>query len=201
LRSPCCSASPWPRPAAGALIGGLIGNNNGSAVAGVLIGAAIGGAAGAGIGRYMDKQAAELQRDLENARVERVGEGIKITFNSGILFDTDSESLRPAAKTNLSDLSTTLQKYSDTKVLVQGHTDSTGADQHNARLSELRALSVARQLKAQGVEGGRIDTEGLGEAAPVTTNDSEAGRQANRRVEVAIYANDKLKKAAEQGRL
>jgi outer membrane protein OmpA-like peptidoglycan-associated protein len=148
----------------------------------------------------MDKQAAELQNDLKDARVERVGEGIKITFNSGILFDVDSSTLRPAAKTNLSELSKTLQKYADTNVMVQGYTDSTGSDAHNLQLSELRANSVSHELKANGVVGGRIDTEGLGEASPVESNDTEAGRQANRRVEVAIMANEKLKKAAQQGR-
>jgi outer membrane protein OmpA-like peptidoglycan-associated protein len=185
----------------GGTIGGIIGENNGNTAAGVLIGAAIGGAAGASIGRYMDKQAAEIQQDLKNARVERVGEGIKITFDTGILFDVNRAELRNTAKTNLAELSKTLQKYDDTEILVQGHTDSTGAVEHNQLLSENRAMSVSRELKANGVSGTRIDAEGMGEAAPVAGNDSEPGRQANRRVEVAIYANDRLKKAAQEGKI
>jgi outer membrane protein OmpA-like peptidoglycan-associated protein len=185
----------------GGVVGGIIGKHAKNTTAGVLIGAAIGGAAGASIGRYMDKQAAEIQQDIKDAKVERVGEGIKITFNTGLLFDLDSDTLRPEAKSNLGELSQTLEKYADTEILVQGHTDSTGTEDHNLKLSDARADSVARELKTHGVKGGRIQTEGLGESQPVGDNDTTAGRQANRRVEVAIYANDKLKKAAEQGQL
>src|SRR5687768_6249527 len=148
--------------AAGGVIGGAVGSKSGNTLLGALIGAAVGGAAGAAIGRYMDKQAAELQRDLQNAKVERVGEGIKITFASGILFDTNSAALRPASQQNLSELAQTLQKYEDTEILIQGHTDDTGADDYNRTLSEKRAQSVSQQLKGLGVKGGRIQTEGLG---------------------------------------
>ena len=183
----------------GGVIGGIIGKQSGNTAAGAIIGAAVGGTAGAAIGHYMDRQAAELQRDLKNARVERVGEGIKITFNSGILFDVDSDKLRPDAKANLKNLAEVLNKYDDTEVMVQGHTDNTGATGHNLKLSERRAESVSDLLKDDGVKGGRIDESGMGETHPVAENSTSDGRQANRRVEVAIWANDKLKSAAKDG--
>ncbi|MGI4739456.1 MAG: OmpA family protein [Janthinobacterium lividum] len=186
--------------AVGAVLGGLLGGGRGTAT-GAILGAAVGGGAGALIGRKMDKQAAELQRDMANAKVERVGEGIKITFDSGILFDTNSSALRPASQADISKLAATLQKYPDTNVLVEGHTDNTGTDAINQPLSEQRAQSVANGLTAQSVASSRITTKGLGSSEPVGDNSTEAGKQANRRVEVAIFANDKMKKAAESGTL
>lgn len=183
----------------GGVVGGIIGRQSGNTAAGAIIGAAVGGTAGAAIGHYMDRQAAELQRDLKDAKVERVGEGIKITFNSGILFDVDSDKLRSEAKSNLKHLAEVLNKYDDTEVMIQGHTDNTGASSHNLKLSERRADSVGDLLKEDGVKGGRIDESGLGETHPVADNASSDGRQANRRVEVAIWANDKLKTAAKDG--
>lgn len=185
----------------GGLLGGIIGRATGNTAAGAIIGAAVGGTAGAAIGHYMDKQAAELQRDLKNAKVERVGEGIKITFNSGILFDIDSEKLRPEAKTNLKNLADVLKKYADTEIMVQGHTDNTGSEDHNLKLSRQRAASVGGLLASDGVKSGRITESGLGEGHPAADNGTSAGRQANRRVEVAIWANDKLKKAAADGKI
>lgn len=185
----------------GGTIGGVIGHQSGNTALGVLIGATVGGATGAGIGRYMDKQAAELQRDLQNARVERVGEGIKITFNSGILFDTDSTQVKNDAKTNLDELAQTLNKYVDTKVIIEGHTDSTGGTRYNQELSEDRAEAVSNYLQVQQVKGDRITSSGKGEELPVGDNNTAAGQRANRRVEVAIIANEKLKKAAEQGKI
>ncbi|HEX9641713.1 MAG TPA: glycine zipper domain-containing protein, partial [Candidatus Krumholzibacteria bacterium] len=108
---------------AGGAIGAIIGERSGNTAMGALIGAAIGGAAGAYIGHYMDKQAEEIQRDLEGATVERVGEGIKITFDSGILFDINKAALQPAAQANLDRLAVILQKYADTNILIEGHTD------------------------------------------------------------------------------
>ena len=112
--------------AAGAVVGGIIGKQAGNTAAGAIIGAAVGGATGAVIGNYMDKQAAEMQQDLEGAKIERIGEGIKITFDSGILFDVDKADLRPEAQTNLEKLAVILNKYEDTNILIEGHTDSDG---------------------------------------------------------------------------
>ena len=114
--------------AGGAVLGGVIGHAAGNTVLGAIIGAAVGGVAGAFIGSYMDKQAAEMQRDLEGAEVQRIGEGIKITFDSGILFDIDKSDLRPVSKTNLTELAKILNKYPDTNILIEGHTDDTGTD-------------------------------------------------------------------------
>ena len=183
---------------AGGAVGGLIGYATGSTVAGILIGAAVGGAAGAFIGNYMDKQAAEIERDIQGAKVERVGEGIKITFSSGILFDVDKAALKDQSRSELAELSAILNKYNDTNILLVGHTDSTGSDEYNLDLSRRRAQSVASYLTTQQVASARIATDGYGKARPIAGNDTAAGRAQNRRVEVAIWANEKLKKVASE---
>lgn len=185
----------------GAAAGAAIGNAKGNTLMGALIGAAVGGTAGALIGNYMDRQVKELQNDLKNAKVERVGEGIKITFDSGILFDIDSYKLRGESKNNLSDLAKVLQKYSDTNILIEGHTDNTGTTEYNQGLSDKRAKAVSDYLKTLGVSGSRIAANGYGETQPVASNTDEAGRQQNRRVDVGIMANKKLKHAAEKGEI
>jgi outer membrane protein OmpA-like peptidoglycan-associated protein len=184
--------------AGGAVVGGVIGRAAGSTILGAILGAAVGGAAGAYIGNYMDKQAAEMQRDLEGAEVQRIGEGIKITFDSGILFDIDKSDLRPVSKTNLADLAKILNKYPDTNILIEGHTDSTGTEDHNMILSRERAQSVAFYLASLGVNSGRFSTAGYGETQPIAMNDTPEGRQKNRRVDIAVIANEKLKKAAQK---
>lgn len=186
---------------AGGAIGGVIGHKSGNTAVGAIIGAAVGGTAGALIGRHMDKQAEELKNDLKGATVERVGEGILITFDSGLLFDVDKSDIQTATKSNLDQLSQTLKKYDDTNILVEGHTDATGEESYNKKLSDKRASSVEDYLVTTGVANGRITTKGYGESQPVADNDTEAGRRQNRRVEVAIYANKEMKKAAEKGQL
>lgn len=180
----------------GAVIGGVIGKQTGNTAVGAIIGAGVGGATGALIGQRMDKQAAELKNDLKGAKVERVGEGIKITFDSGLMFDFDSYNLTPGTKENLTSLAKTLNKYDDTNILIEGHTDKTGSEDYNLALSEKRANAVENYLEQLKVSRNRITTEGYGEVQPISANDSE-----NRRVEVAIYANKKMKKAAEKGQL
>lgn len=186
--------------AAGGVLGGVIAGKDNTAT-GVIIGAAIGGTAGALIGKRMDKQAEELRADLEGAKVERVGEGIKITFDSGLMFATNQSTLNVNTKQNLQDLAAVLQKYEDTNVLIEGHTDSTGDDAYNQSLSEKRASSVQDYLISLGLDYGRLSIAGYGESQPVADNGTAAGRQANRRVEVAIYANDKMKRMAKRGEL
>lgn len=182
----------------GGVVGGVIGKASGNTAVGAILGAAIGGAAGAWIGSYMDKQAAEIEKDIEGAKVERVGEGIKITFDSGLMFDVNKSSLKPATEQNLSELSVILNKYEDTNILLEGHTDASGSDEYNLNLSRQRAQSVASYLGGQNVNATRFTIMGYGEAQPIAENETAAGRQQNRRVEVAIYANEKLKKAAEK---
>jgi len=178
---------------AGGIIGGIIARNT---PVGILIGAVIGGGTGAIIGNYMDKQAAEIQRDIAGAKVERIGEGIKITFNSGLLFDVDKATLKPKTRTELNELAGILNKYPDTHILLAGYTDSTGREEYNMQLSRRRAQSVADNLMFRGVESGRFTVEGFGPAEPMASNDTPEGRAQNRRVEVAIWANEKLKKEA-----
>jgi outer membrane protein OmpA-like peptidoglycan-associated protein len=184
---------------AGGAIGGAIGSRSDKTAEGAIIGAAIGGTAGALIGKYMDNQAKELEKDLEGAEVERVGEGIKVTFDSGILFDFDSAKLSAASKNNITKLAETLKKYEDTNILVEGHTDSQGPEKYNQKLSEERARAVADALTGLGIRNIRIKEIGYGENQPVADNSTSEGRQQNRRVEVAIFANENLKKAAEKG--
>ncbi len=179
--------------AGGAILGGIIGNQAGSTAAGAIIGAAVGGAAGAAIGRQMDKQAEELAADIPDAEVERVGEGIKLTFASGILFAVDSDRLAAEAQANLTELAQSLLDYPGTDVLIVGHTDSTGAEEYNQRLSERRAESAARFLASRGVQAVRMQTVGLGETEPVADNDTEVGRRENRRVEVSIFASEEMR--------
>jgi outer membrane protein OmpA-like peptidoglycan-associated protein len=178
--------------AAGAVVGGIIGNNTGSTTRGAIIGAVLGGAAGAAIGNRMDRQARELERELPNATVERVGEGIGVTFDSGILFDLDESSLRPQAEDNLAELAESLESYEDTRVLVVGHTDATGSDAYNQSLSERRAESARAFLLRRGIEPDRVEALGRGESEPVATNETAEGRQLNRRVEIAIFASEEL---------
>jgi outer membrane protein OmpA-like peptidoglycan-associated protein len=185
----------------GAVVGGIVGNELGNTAMGAIIGAAVGGTAGVLIGNHMDQQAAEMEKDIEGAKIERVGEGIKITFDSGILFGFDSATLQPEAKTNISKLATILKKYPDTNILVTGHTDSDGSDQYNQTLSEKRAKAVSDYSMYQGVSSSRLSVIGLGEKEPVSSNDSDYGKGLNRRVEIAIFANEELKAAAERGEL
>lgn len=182
--------------AAGAVIGGVIGKEAGNTAAGVILGAVVGGTAGAIIGDYMDEQAEALDEQLENAKVERVGEGIKITFRSGLLFEVDKAELSSHAQTELADLAEVLKQYDDTDILVEGHTDATGSEEYNDRLAVRRSESVANYLAYLGVVPGRMSAVGYGERRPVADNDTESGRRLNRRVEVAIWANDELKNAA-----
>src|SRR4029078_1012422 len=142
---PACNTSNKTKGAvigatAGAATGAILGKKN-KAVA-IIIGAAVGGVKGGLIGDYMDKQTDKIQEDLKGAKVERVGEGILITFDSGILFDTDKYSLKPATKTNADELSRTLNKYDDTEIQVLGHTDNTGTEKYNMELSKKRADAV-----------------------------------------------------------
>ena len=173
----------------GGAVGAVIGNQTGSTARGAIVGAVVGGVAGAVIGHQMDQQAKELKQNIAGATVERVGEGIQVTFASGLLYDIDSDRLRPAAALNLRNLAASLEKYPNTDLLIVGHTDSTGTSEYNQGLSERRARSTSEYLAAQGVRADRLRISGRGEAEPVAANATEAGRQLNRRVEVAIFAN------------
>lgn len=192
----------------GAVIGATVGGATGAILTkknkavGIILGAAIGGVAGGLIGNYMDKQAEDIADDLEDdATVTRVGEGIVVSFDSGLLFDFDSYALRSATKENLQTLANSLTEYKDTDVNILGHTDSDGSNAYNETLSRNRANAVQSYLVAQGITNARVHPQGYGEKDPVATNETEAGKQLNRRVEVVIVANDELKEQAEKGTL
>lgn len=176
--------------AAGAAIGGIVGNQTGSTARGAIIGAIVGGAAGAVIGHQMDQQAKEIDASVEGATVQRVGEGIAVTFDSGLLFAYDSDVIQPAARANLTELANSLKKYPESSLLIVGHTDDTGSDSYNQGLSQRRADAAASFLVSQGIARSRIQTSGKGESEPVASNMSDDGRAQNRRVEVAIYASE-----------
>lgn len=178
---------------AGAVIGGVVGERYGSTAKGAIIGAAVGGTAGAIIGRQMDKQAEELEDELEGAEVDRVGEGIAVRFDNSLMFDFDSAALRSNARSELTKLADNLREYPNTDLVIVGHTDSVGSDDYNMNLSQQRANAARDYLIAQNVSPSRVTTVGKGEREPVESNDSDAGRQQNRRVEVAIYANEEFR--------
>ena len=180
---------------AGGAAGAVIGNATGSTVRGAIIGAVVGGTAGAIIGHQMDKQAEELAYEIPGATVQRIGEGIAVTFPDGVLFGFDSDQLLPAARENMRKFAASLAKYPDTRTMIVGHTDSQGSDEYNMDLSTRRAQSAASFIAGEGVDRARLDTAGRGEAEPIATNGTDAGRQQNRRVEVAIYASDGARRA------
>ena len=181
--------------ASGGAVGAVVGGKLGSTAKGAIIGAAVGGTAGAIIGSRMDKQAKELAMEIEGARVERVGEGIAVTFDSGLLFDFDSDVIKGAARDNLVTLAGSLKKYPDTDLMIVGHTDAQGSDAYNQSLSERRATAARNFLTTQGIAGTRVKVAGRGESEPLASNDSDAGRSQNRRVEVAIFASEELRKS------
>ncbi len=182
--------------AAGGALGAIIGNKAGNTAVGVLAGAAIGGVAGGLIGRKMDKQAAEIERTVAGAEVIKADEGIIVKFDSGILFDFDKTDLKADAQKNIANLVESLNANPDTDILVIGHTDSKGTDKYNQGLSERRAKAVKSYAVSQGLTGRRVKTEGKSFHEPIADNDTETGRAQNRRVEIVIVANDKMKEEA-----
>ncbi|MBZ5859225.1 OmpA family protein [Flavihumibacter profundi] len=182
----------------GALIGAAVSHGS---IWGILIGAAIGGTAGNLIGKKMDQQAKELQQAVPTAEVQRVGEGINMTFESGLLFKLNSFELNSSYEGDLASAAGVFNKYPDTNILIEGHTDDTGKDEYNQALSEKRAHSVTAFLISKGVDPKRITEKGYGESQPKYPNDSEANRAKNRRVELGVYANDQMKKDATEGKL
>jgi outer membrane protein OmpA-like peptidoglycan-associated protein len=169
--------------------GAANGTATGSTVHGAISGAARGGVAGAVIGHQMDRQARELADDLPGATVQRIGEGITVTFPAGLLFGFGSDHLRSAASDNLRELAASLKKYPVTRMLIVGHTDSDGSARYNRDLSNRRASAAANFITGEGVDRARISTTGRGATEPIATNDSDDGRRQNRRVEIAIYTN------------
>ena len=189
--------------AGGAILGAVLGNNigkGGNGELGAVIGGVAGGAAGAIIGRQMDKQAQEIENEIPGAQVERVDDGIVVTFdeNSGVYFDTNKYNINAASQATLDKLTGVLREYPDTNVLVVGHTDSTGSDEYNMTLSKQRAQSVTSYFtNTKGLSSSRFTTNWYGEQSPVADNSTAEGRAQNRRVNVVIVPNEKMVQDAE----
>lgn len=177
---------------AGGAAGAVIGRTSGNTAMGAVIGATVGGVTGAIIGNKMDKQAAEIEKEVPGVNVERVGEGIVVEFTSDVLFGFDASALKSEAKVNLDKLVTILDKYPDTDIEIHGHTDSKGSLAYNQSLSERRAGSVSGYLISRNINSSRLTTLGYGEAKPIYDNETSDGRAKNRRVEFAITANEKM---------
>lgn len=188
----------------GAILGAIIGNNagkGGNGAAGAVIGGVVGGAAGVLIGAKMDKQAQKIEEEIPGAKVERVDDGIVVTFdeNSGVYFDTNKYNINAASQTTLDKLAGVLKEFKDTNVLVVGHTDSSGADEYNMTLSMNRANAVTNYfVQTKGLSSGRFTTNWYGETTPVADNGTAEGRAKNRRVNIAIVPNEKMKNDAKK---
>jgi len=196
----------YKRTAIGALAGAAVGAGTGALIGGkkhagrgALIGGAAGVLVGGAIGNYMDRQAAELKRRLPEAAIERQGDKLYVALPAGILFDVNKDVVKPAAKTSLGKAAEVLVKYPDTYITVEGHTDSTGSAEYNQELSERRAMHVRDVLTQDGVPAARLSVKGYGASDPIADNATADGRQANRRVQLEIRPNEKLKAQQEQG--
>ena len=194
---------------AGAVLGGVIGNNVGNknnTALGAIIGAAVGGVAGGIIGNKMDKQAEKIRTELPGAKVERVGEGIEVTFDesnpdgtkAGVYFETNKYNISSNSRLALDKLQKIFAEYPETNILVEGHTDDVGTDTYNMGLSQRRADAVGNSLKAMGISSSRLITRWYGESQPKVANDSDTNRAMNRRVQFVITANEKMKADAKQ---
>jgi outer membrane protein OmpA-like peptidoglycan-associated protein len=195
--------------AGGAVIGGVIGNNVGNknnTVLGAIIGGVVGGVAGVIIGNKMDKQAEKIKNEIPGAEVQRVGEGIIVTFNEknpdgskmGVYFDFDKSDITANSKLALNKLVQIFKEYPETNILVEGHTDDKGANDYNMALSERRAVAVGNYLKSYGISASRLTINWYGETQPKTENTSDVARAENRRVEFGITANEKMKEQAKE---
>lgn len=186
----------------GAVIGGVVGNNvgEGNTALGAIIGGVVGGAAGAYIGNRMDKQAKEIENEIPGAEVERVGEGINVTFDetSGVYFDTEQYDINSKSAQTLNALIDIFKEYPNSNILIEGHTDSTGSSAYNLTLSKNRAQSVTNYLVSNAIDPSRLNTTWYGETQPKYDNSTVEGRSKNRRVELAIVANEELIEEAKQ---
>lgn len=186
----------------GAILGAIIGNNigGGNAALGAVIGGVIGGGAGVLIGDKMDKQAQQIEEEVPGAQVERVDQGIVVTFEdgSGVYFATNKYNINAPSQTTLKKLVSIFKENPDTKILVVGHTDSSGDAGYNMTLSKNRASSVSSFLKQNGINSTRLITKWYGEEQPIADNTTEAGRSKNRRVNIVILPNDDMIEDAKQ---
>ncbi len=195
--------------ASGAVIGGVIGNNVGNknnTALGAILGAAIGGVAGGLIGNNMDKQAEKIKAEVPGANVERVGEGINVTFDennpdgskAGVYFKTNDYSISSNSQLALKKLQKVFAEYPDTNILIEGHTDNVGSASSNMLLSQKRANAAQNYLEVEGTSSSRLITKWYGESQPKVENNSSENRATNRRVQFVITANEKMKEQAKK---
>jgi outer membrane protein OmpA-like peptidoglycan-associated protein len=193
--------------AGGAVIGGVIGNNVGNksnTALGAIIGAVVGGVAGGIIGTEMDRQAEKIKTEIPGAKVERVGEGINVTFDennpdgskAGVYFETNKYDITSNSQLALNKLQKIFAEYPETNILIEGHTDNVGTEEYNMSLSKRRADAVGNALKAAGVSASRLIIRWYGETQPIVENNSDENRALNRRVQFVITANEKMKEEA-----
>ena len=173
---------------------------NKNSALGAVIGGVVGGVAGGVIGKQMDKQAQKIESEIPGAEVTRVGEGIDVVFdeNSGVYFATNKSDINSKSKANLNKLAGIFKEYADTNIIVEGHTDNTGDDTYNMTLSQKRANAVTNYLVSQGISRSRLTTYAHGETLPKYDNTTSEGRAKNRRVELGIVANEKMKQDAQK---
>ncbi len=190
-----CASLPGSKTTQGAVLGGLVGAGSGAAIgrhghdtAGILIGTAAGAVAGGLIGHYLDNQSQEIGQ-IPDATVTQQQDRLLVTFPGDVLFNSGSASLSPGAQQRLASFAQTLERYPESSIIVRGHTDSTGTMALNQRLSQARAENVRGYLISQGVSGDRVTASGMGSQYQVASNDTESGRQQNRRVEIEIIPN------------
>ncbi len=192
---------------AGAVIGGIIGNNVGNknnTALGAIIGAAVGGVAGGIIGNKMDRQAEKIKTEIPGAKVERIGEGIRVTFDeanpdgskAGVYFATNKYDINANSKLALDKMVKIFNEYPETNLLIEGHTDDVGRDAYNLSLSQRRAEAVANYLRTTSIASDRLITKWYGETQPIGSATDAASRALNRRVEFVITANEKMKAEA-----
>ncbi len=189
--------------AAGGLLGAILGNNLGdgqNSELGAVLGTVVGGAAGAVIGNQMDKQAKKIEEEIPGAEVKRVDDGIVVTFdeNSGVYFATAKHDINQKSKETLDKLVSILNEYPETNVLVAGYTDSVGKAEYNMGLSKRRAQAVTNYFTSKGLVASRFTTKWYGKENPVADNATPEGRAKNRRVNVIIVPNEKMKADAEK---
>lgn len=193
----------------GAVIGGVIGNNVGNGkntAVGAILGAVVGGVAGGIIGNKMDKQAEKIKDEIPGAKVERIGEGIRVTFDEnnpdgskmGVYFETNKYNISANSQRAIAKMQDIFAEYPETNILIEGHTDDVGTDSYNMKLSQQRAEAVSAALRKEGVASSRLITKWYGETEPVVENTSAANRALNRRVEFVITANEKMKADAKK---
>ncbi|NRR93277.1 OmpA family protein [Winogradskyella undariae] len=187
----------------GALLGAIIGNNVGSgnnSELGAVIGGVVGGGAGVLIGNKMDKQAQKIEEEIPGATVERVDDGIVLTFDeqSGVYFATEKYNINEKSQETLNKLARVFSEYPDTNILVVGHTDSSGNADYNMTLSKNRAEAVTNYLTGKDLSSGRFTTHWYGEEQPTNDNSTAEGRSKNRRVNIAIVPNEAMVNAAKK---